>query len=785
MKFGILTLFHKNYNWGGVLQGYALKTLLETEFSNVQADLLIYWGKNAVYKNKFQQALQYSPLDICRKIIKNLGRNDGCREKLTLRYSLFDTFMEENTTNPRKYNDETLIEAALEYDCLISGSDQVWNPNVGCAGYFQKMITSECRKVAYAASIARDDLSKYERKKMIPLIAKFDAVSVRERTAKSILDKYSASQLQVTEVLDPVMMLSREEWNRVSQKSTINFKGRYAVAFFFSESEQYRRKIAEYCRARNLQLKFIPFAQGAYIPSDEVGEADRLYDLGPSEFVNLFQNAQCIFTDSFHGCVFSIIFQKMFCAFERDKKSRVSKNSRLRDLLEKFGLSDRLIVDVSQLDSVIEKPIDYVQVNALHQRYKIDSMDFLRGALFAYTEKKTINISHVGELKKDQCSGCALCVTQCPKKCIEMCQDPEGFFYPIVNEKNCIQCGYCLHICNQKNCTKKPTGKDTYLGFHKDEAVRAQSSSGGLFYALAAHVLQEGGCVYGAAYANEFSVKHIRVDSAEDLPSLMTSKYVQSQMDGIFGKILEDLKNGRVVLFSGTPCQTAAVDYYTQKLFRKDNLILVDFICHGVPSPGVWQSYIKYLENNHRSKMVSVSFRDKSKGWHDFHLKVASAHADIFESHEMNAYMRSFLSNKNIRNSCYRCMFKDCNYVSDITVGDAWKVEQVYPAWADDKGTSLFVVRTALGQKLINQIADNFQYRETDYTSWTQMNPSLIESTLAPIGRSAFFQDYLLMDTNAFWRKYSKVPSKKRVRYSLKKIARRFGIEKTLRKICG
>lgn len=782
MKIGILTLFHKNYNWGGVLQGYALKTLLETEFSNVQADLLNYSGKNIVYQSKLQQARQYTPLAACRKIITKLRCNDSYQEKLTSRYSLFDAFMKDNTTNLRKYNDETLIEAAQEYDCLISGSDQVWNPNVGCAGFFQEMIGDECKKLAYAASIARDDLSAHERKVMIPLIERFDAVSVRERTAKRILEKYSGDTIKVAEVLDPTMMLPRETWNRVAQNSTMNFEGQYAVAFFFSDSLQYRRQITEYCRKRNLRLKFIPFAQGSYLPADEKGEADRLYGLGPEEFVNLFQNAQCVFTDSFHGCVFSIIFRKMFCVFERDKKSKVSKNSRLYDLLEKFNLSDRLIADVSQMEPVMENLIDYDRVNALQEQFKKESLDFLRNALSVCEERKIPDASHVGEMKKEQCSGCGLCATQCPKKCIEMCQDEEGFFYPHVDEENCVECGYCRQLCRQKNSMEKSVHHDAYIGFHKNDQVRAKSSSGGLFYELATQVLHKGGCVYGAAYAEDFSVKHIRVDRAEDLPRLMTSKYVQSQTDGIFEYILSDLKQGREVLFSGTPCQVGAVNYYVKNNYKTDRLILVDFICHGVPSPGTWQSYIKYLEDTHGSKMEKVSFRDKSKGWHDFHLKADMTDRKILQSHDINAYMCSFLSDRNLRKSCYDCAFKDGNYVSDITLGDAWKIEQDYPQWADDQGTSLFIVRTSQGQEMIDRITDEFCYRKTDYTAWARMNPSLIHSTKSPVGRAAFFQDYSQMDTNAFWKKYSKMPTKKCVRYGLKRLSKVLGIQKVLRK---
>jgi coenzyme F420-reducing hydrogenase beta subunit len=654
---------------------------------------------------------------------------------------------------------------------------------VGWAGFFQSMISNECRKIAYAASIARDDLSEHERDIMLPLIERFDAVSVREKTAKDFLERYSSGTLNVTEVLDPVLMLSKEDWSSVSDRSAESFDGRYAVAFFFSESIHYRRRISDYCKKHGLELKFIPFARGEYIASDKEGAADRLFDLGPYEFVKLFQNAQCVFTDSFHGAVFSVVFQKPFCVFERDRKSKVSKNSRLYDLLEKFELSHRLIHDMSVLESIMESPIDFTQVSKKHVQLQKESLHFLEKELAACTVKANAQIRHVGDLNKQACCGCELCAVQCPKKCIEMKHDEEGFCYPSINEAECVNCGRCLKICEQKKLKAVATENDTYLGFHGDKNVRAQSSSGGLFFALANEVLKNGGCVFGAGYAEDFSVKHLRITQTDELKHLMTSKYVQSRMQDPFHAVLEDLNNGRQVLFSGTPCQVAAMRSFIGQHPLQNNLLLVDFICHGVPSPGVWKSYIHFLETQYGKKLKSVSFRDKSKGWHDFHFRAGFECAELLESHELNAYMRSFLSNKTLRPSCYECQFKDENYFSDITLGDAWKIEKDYPQWADDKGISLFVARTDKGRAMMEQVKHSFTYRSASYNVWIQMNPSLVHSTDRPTGRTAFYQDFATMPNDQFWKAQKVIPLKKKVRYCLKRVSKVLGIEKFLRKL--
>lgn len=379
MKVGILTLFHRNYNWGGVLQGYALKTYLENEYRDMQADILQYHSeKNIVYPTKLKQAVQYTPSEIFEKISYKLKKKNNLAidDKIAVRKKLFQKFMSEYTTNETIYDDSNLILAAKDYDCLICGSDQIWSPNVSRPGYFLEQVKDECTKISYAASIARSGLSKNEQKVMLPLIKQFDFISVREKTAKDFLDKYYGGQVKINEVLDPALMLTSSQWHEISNlKNTDNEP--YALAFFFSESYEYRQRIEKYCCKNGLKLKFIPFAKNEYIPTDLSGNSELVFDAGPGEFINLFENAECIFTDSFHGAVFSIIFNKPFCIFERDKNTKVSKNSRLYDLLDKFSLSKRLIKDNIDIDKIMKEKIDFESVNLKLEYYRKDSKKYL------------------------------------------------------------------------------------------------------------------------------------------------------------------------------------------------------------------------------------------------------------------------------------------------------------------------------------------------------------------------------------------------------------------------
>ena len=645
-------------------------------------------------------------------------------------------------------------------------------------GYFLKGIEGT-RKVSYAASIARDRLSDKEASAMIPLIEKFDFISVREKTAKKILDGYLKGKKSVYEVLDPALMRTREQWSEFIGTERYETEP-YALMFFFSDSSAYRSRIEAYCHNHGLKLIGIPHA-ATYIKSDEAGNYEKAYDVGPVEFLRLFRDASYVFTDSFHGSAFSIIFQRQFCVFERDKNTKTSKNSRLYDLLAKFQVSDRLVRNAEDVDDVLRKEIDYLKVNAILEKERTTSGEFLKSALGHCEEKQKKKEVTVADFQKKSCCGCGLCAQVCPKKCIELRQDNEGFYYPVVNQDECIKCGLCVQKCVQ-TMQNDQTLMDAYIGYNPDESVRKDSSSGGIFNAIASAFIDNGGVVFGAAFDDDYSVRHVRIENKENLSRIMKSKYVQSDLKYIFDVLAEDLKKGRPVLFTGTPCQVAAVCQFADGLRLREKLYTIDFICHGIPSPGVWKSYLNYISKG--SEVHEVNFRDKSHaGWHDYYLHIKYGdNSQLNESHELNTYMRLFLSDKNIRPACYYCNFKSGNYMSDLTLADAWKIEKEYEPWADDKGTSLFIIRSHKGEILLASCDSNLKLRKSNYEFWSKMNPSLVTRTQVGGGRKKLFSDFSELDESAFWKKYSPIPRKKKIRYIAKKVAKVTGIEKALRK---
>ena len=374
----ILTKYYKNYNYGGMLQGYALHKVVQN--LGYSCDIISYnvgENKNPVYSNLLQQCKQYGIKSASGKVIeKCTGKMKFLiKDILDIRRQKFDEFMNETNSNTEVFNDSNLTRLNDEYKYFISGSDQVWNPNAVRLLYLQGFVDDTKTRIAYEASFGRDNLSEFEANKMIPYIKKFNYLGIREKTGTELLKKYIDNHIET--VLDPTMLLTQNEWDSVSSKQIVNED--YAIFYFFSNSYNVRKKSEEFCKKNNLKMVLIPYAKQEYNFYDSKGESIRINDIGPKEFVSMIKYAKYVFTDSFHGAVFSIIYNKPFVVFERNKKGHVSMNSRLYDLLDTFELKDRLINDYENLNDVGE--IDYSYVNIILDKEKNKSLSFLKKSL--------------------------------------------------------------------------------------------------------------------------------------------------------------------------------------------------------------------------------------------------------------------------------------------------------------------------------------------------------------------------------------------------------------------
>lgn len=335
--------------------------------------------------------------------------------------------------------------------------------------------------------------------------------------------------------------------------------------------------------------------------------------------------------------------------------------------------------------------------------------------------------------EKGQCSGCSACYNICPKGAIVMQEDTEGFLYPFVDNSKCINCELCVKVCPIKKENKKVVSNIPAIACkNKEEKIREESSSGGVFTALCELVINQGGVVFGAIYDENLNVKHSYVENIYECNKFRGSKYVQSSIGDAFKKVKEFLVQGRLVMFSGTPCQVAGLYSYLGKEY--DNLILIDLVCHGAPSPKVFRKYIKSLENKEQCKVRDISFRNKKNGWKKFTFKVTYDNRISSEIAFDNIYMKGFLSDLYLRPSCYKCNFKKNITYADLTLADYWGVDVIHPEFDDDRGTSLVLINSAKGKKYINDIVDKLEYIDTDYKQSVRYNPS--------IERASTFNDF-------------------------------------------
>ena len=340
------------------------------------------------------------------------------------------------------------------------------------------------------------------------------------------------------------------------------------------------------------------------------------------------------------------------------------------------------------------------------------------------------------------CCGCTACFSICPVKAIQMDQNDEGFYVPKVDPKKCIRCGKCQLVCplthpNLNLCSKP----DCYAIYNKNEQVRANSSSGGAFSLLAEEILNKGGYVCGATYSNEKFCHHIIIDNINDLAKLRGSKYIQSNVGDTYEQTKKLLDKGKWFLYSGTPCQIAGLKNYLGKDY--DNLITVDLVCHGTPSPKAWEGYLK--DNFPNEEIQFVNFRDKSHGWKHFSLKIKTDTKECTNALNNDLFMKGFLSNIYLNDSCYSCPFHKTQRPGDITLGDFWGYNTVEPKFDDDKGMSIILFNSMKGHSFFNKIKLELYYtKKYPLENVVPYNQTLAYPPLQSYNKKLFF--YLMND---------------------------------------
>lgn len=742
-KAGILT-FHQAANYGAVLQAYALKEVYEdlgyeTHIINYTQD----WSETAPAPIHDFVNGQHS-VGTALKCVRGMMSYSGDKTRWSRFAKFREDYLDESIecTSPEDIN-------ALGYDVYIAGSDQIWNYRITGEKFdpvFFLQFDTAATKIIYAASAQDTPFPKDKEIEFLDMLKNTQCpIGIREEKLAAYVEKITGVRHPV--VLDPTLLAGRKIMERIK---TPEPPAHPYILIYQIDANPYTD-----ISVKSLEARFQCPVYTMTVPRwgdthGRKGEAD------PAEFLSLLKGARFLVTNSFHGIALSLLFEKNFYVYDNN-----GVMTRIDGLLELCHLKNRKVKLTSDIDET--SSIDYHVVSSILERARQSSRDFLSAALQGvelqvpeYPCNQRKKYSCVNEYGKQQCCGCTACANICPVHAITMKKDTEGFLYPEVDKNICIHCGKCIQVCSFHELSEidRPLQSLRAYGVkHNDIAERSTSRSGGAFVAFSDIIMAEGGSVYGAEMGKDFTVSHGRATNKTQRDQMKKAKYVQSEMGNTFLQAEQDLKQGKPVLFSGTPCQVAGLQSYLEaRKVDMAKLVCCDLVCHGVPSPSVWKDYLKLIEEKYRGKITEAQFRDKEFGW-DTHLEsfvvegrkkkvVTREYTDLFYQHIM------------FRPSCHNCQFANLHRPGDLTLADFWGIEKHDPKFNDNKGVSLVLVSTEKGRKLFEQAKEKLAVMECQPTECLQ--PTLVKPSDPSPRRDAFWRDYQKMDFSEFVKKYTK-----------------------------
>lgn len=771
-KVGIVSCYFKN-NYGSMLQAYATKRVLDNngipnETVNIDGNRDFSKGKKKYYLsqifnfNFIKSKMGMIKMKFDTKINKKLGKNVAIRNKKYKEFRKeFNLSRSSNT-----YADLTNL-AKERYTDVLLGSDQLWLPvNVVADYYTLNWVPNSVNKISYATSFGISSIPKKYNELYKKYLKRIDRLSVREDTGVKIIKDISGLDAKL--VCDPTILLTKKEWEEVAIKERI-IKEKYILCYFLGNNVEHR-KFAERLRKKT-GYKIVSLNHAdEYVKYSEKFYDVAPYDIGPREWINLIKNAEYVCTDSFHGTVFSLIFNRKFFNFRRySSNSKASTNSRLDSLLNIVEVSnERILTGLEDVDKVLDYKIDFIRVNNNLDKYRNESKKWL----FDSITWKEESIEHINITSKEDCCGCTACASICPKNAITMKEDNEGFLYPYVDKEKCINCGICKKVCPILNKRKnKQIEQKGYIFQYKDKKIRKESTSGGFFTAISEYAIDNKGIVYGVSLDRDFVARHERVTKKEDLWKFRNSKYVQSDPNKTFKQVKEDLKNKLLVVYSGTACEIEGLKKYLKKDY--DNLITVDVICRSVPSPLLWKKYIEYKNKN--KNIERVLFREKKYGYKYSNLCMHSKDTIIYNNGiDTDPYLRAFFSNIASRPSCYNCKFKEQYHKADFTIWDCFDVDNYDESFNDDIGTTRVLVNSKKAKDIFDELSKTHNTKEIDTDKLINGFHQMFNSIKYNSKRDDFFKELNTDECNIVLKKYfpNKVKNKleKNIRILLIKI---------------
>ncbi|WP_295582546.1 polysaccharide pyruvyl transferase family protein [uncultured Oscillibacter sp.] len=728
MKAGLVTFYHIHH-YGALLQAAATERAVEG----------LGWGCEIIdyYVNQSNELFR-RPTGLGSAAAD--AHTALHYQALKTRQSRFDAFSRDHLhiSGHRFESLEELRAAELPYDVILAGSDQIWNPKIFPDGRFDPVFFgafSPRRKIAYAPSFGIPQIPDGMEEELRGYLSAFSHLSVRERQGQALVEEATGETVPV--VLDPTLLLSRDQWADMAAAPAGYPRAGYILCYCISSPgalEPYIRALAE--------KTGLPVVQLCGIRQKVHPKARCILDAGPAEFLSLFRNAAWVCTNSFHGTVFSIQFEKPFFTAVAPGELAAPESSRTFSLLSELGLAERII---GKGDTATpEEAIDWAAVSARLERARQTSLDYLGAALADAPSAAGIDAAPAEEgpllADRSRCTGCGACKSICPRDAISMERDREGFAYPVVDPAACVHCGRCTAVCPLLHPRPQGAFPAVYAAWHRDDGIRRDSTSGGAFTALAEYVLEGGGVVYGAAFDGRQHLRHVACFRKEELWRLRGSKYVQSDLGDTFREIRVALET-RQVLFSGTPCQVDGL--YRFLGGRPENLTTCDLVCHGVPSPGVWEDMAASIQRRKGKGLQAVRFRNKVTGWKDSHLTTVYDDgtvdtAPLFRTEYGRAYGRALF----LRPACHRCVYTSMTRPGDFTLGDFWGLRPEELPDQQEKGVSLLMVNTPHGSHIFDQLP--LARKAFPAERAIAGNPRLASPIPASPQRAAFFAAYAL-----------------------------------------
>lgn len=769
-KVGVVSCYFKN-NYGSILQAYATRKFLDennipNETVNVSQLSDFSKGKRKYY---ISQAANLRFLKTKSGMIKLKGYariNRRLKRNFAVRNRRFEEF-KRNFVLTRAFSTYSELHeyAKNTYSDVIVGSDQLWLPvNVVADYYTLNWVPEGVNTISYATSFGVSGIPPRYHSLYRKYLEGIRHLSVREEQGVRLVRKLAQKEAKL--VCDPTLLLTKDEWMDIQDSERI-IPDKYIFCYFLGANIEHRKFVERLKEETGYKIVSINHCDEYVRYSDKFADIVP-YDVGPGEFINYIRNAEYVCTDSFHGTAFSLINNVRFFTFRRyDSKSDLSTNSRIHSLLNVVGLNDRLIYGTEDAGQLMKKEINFDDVNSRVEAFRKDSAQWLLNSITWRPD----GVRHIEIDEKSDCCGCTACAAVCPRDAIEMAEDSEGFRYPRVDPEKCIDCGLCRKVCPILNNQKEEKHKqDGYIVNNKDNEVRKESTSGGAFSAIADYVISRGGCVFGAAFGKDFTVTHQCAETREELSKFRNSKYVQSSPEDSFRKVKELLESGRMVCYSGTPCQIEGLRSFLGKEY--ENLVLVDVVCRAVPSPKLFRTYLNYIKETklNGEDVGRVIFRDKSRYGYKYTLMTVAGQNTLYqEGIDTDPYLRAFFSGLAIRPSCENCRFKKQYRPGDFTLWDCFNTEDYDKQMDDNIGTTKILVQSDKGRRIFGEIRNSVQCLKVDNEVLVRGAREMVKSTKTNPARTAFFEDFNAMDYEELNRKY--FPTTPRVR--LEKFTRR------------